>query len=132
MPDEDEVLQAFCSMREVLLDGGVLVLTQGTTDKQWREKPRVVVMGESADYTRVLVIDYLGQGAIYHILDIDHSQPLAKQETWSVEYPRMWLWDDYQRLLASAGFTSVDAYGSYAAEPYDKETSGRLIVVATR
>lgn len=38
--DEANVLLAFGSMRGVLRDGGILVLIHGTTDRQWREKPR--------------------------------------------------------------------------------------------
>ncbi len=132
MPSEDEVLRAFRSMRSVLREGGILVLTQGTTDKQWREKPRVVVMEESRDYTRLLVIDYLEQGARYNILDIDHSRSPATQEVWSVEYPRMYLRDDYARLLPAAGFGEVSFCGSYLGGPYDPETSDRLIIIAGR
>jgi glycine/sarcosine N-methyltransferase len=41
MPNESETLRAFRSMRDVLRDGGILVLTQGTTDKQWAGQAQV-------------------------------------------------------------------------------------------
>jgi hypothetical protein len=53
-------------------------------------------------------------------------------EVWSVEYPRIYLRDDYERLLQAAGFEAVTFYGSNGFAAYDRETSRRLIVVARR
>ena len=43
MPDDIQVQRAFQSRRAVLREGGILVLTQGTTDKQWADKPRFIL-----------------------------------------------------------------------------------------
>ena len=51
---------------------------------------------------------------------------------WTADFPRMYLQDDHQRLLAQAGFRAVSFYGSYDLAPYDKGTSRRLIVVAEK
>jgi SAM-dependent methyltransferase len=130
MPDEGETLRAFRSMRAVLRRGGILVLTQGTTDRQWREKPRFILAVNEREYSRLFVIDYLGQGARYNVLDIVHGEQDAGLEVWSVEYPRMLLRDDQERLLGAAGFQRIQFYGSYRFEPYDKESSRLLIAVA--
>lgn len=53
-------------------------------------------------------------------------------KVWSVEYPHMYLRDDYERLLNAAGFDAIAFYGGYAFEPYDKDASGRLIIVARK
>lgn len=132
MPDEAQVLCAFQSMHGVLRQGGILVLTQGTSDKQWREKPRFIPAINEPDFTRLFVIDYVGEGARYHILDIYHSDEVRDLRVWSVEYPRIYLRDDQERLLKAAGFASVTCYGSYRFDPYDIETSQRLIVVALK
>lgn len=132
MPSEAEALRAFESMRSVLRDGGILVLTQGTTDKQWQEKPRFILAVNERDFTRLFVIDYLGEGARYNILDIHHAEAKRDFEVWSVEYSRVYLRDDQERLLKASGFEAVDFYGSYAREPYDKEASNRLITVAQK
>ena len=132
MPDEEQVRCAFQSMRGVLRKGGILVLTQGTSDRQWREKPRFIPVVNEPDFTRLFVIDYAGQGATYHILDIYHSDEARDFKVWSIEYPRMYLRDDYERLLKAAGFATVTCYGSYRLDLYDTETSQRLIVVAQR
>ena len=130
MPDEENVVRAFKSMRSVLREGGILVLTQGTSDKQWRAQPRFLPAVNTPDFTRLFVIDYLERGARYNILDIYHSEERNELQAWSVEYPQMLLRDDYERLLKTAGFQSIDFYGSYQMELYDKKTSDRLIVVA--
>ena len=78
------------------------------------------------------MIDYLGQGARYHILDIHHSDEVRDFKVWSITYPRMYLRDDHERLLKAAGFSTVTCYGSYRFDPYDTETSQRLIVVAQK
>jgi hypothetical protein len=119
-------------MRKVLRAvraGGLLVMTQGTTDRQWREKPRFMLAGTSEDVSRVVVIDYLNGGARYNVLDIEHGKRRGLH-VWSVEYPCIFLSDDYRDLLNEAGFREIVMYGGYGFEPYDKEGSDRLIIVA--
>jgi glycine/sarcosine N-methyltransferase len=131
-PDEPEVLRAFKSMHAILRDEGILVLTQGTTDKQWKEKPRFILAVNDPHWTRLFVIDYLGRGARYNILDITRDEADGGLEFWSVDYPQMLLKDDHGRLLTVAGFTRVASYETYDFEPYDRGTSNRLIVVAQK
>lgn len=119
MPNDAEVLRAFRSMREVLRDGGILVLTQGTTDKQWKEKPRFIPVGNTRDFSRLFVIDYFDRGARYNVLDIFHSEDTRYFKVWSTDL-QILLQDDQERLLKASGFEAVDFYGSYRFEPYDK------------
>jgi SAM-dependent methyltransferase len=132
MPDDTEVRRAFQSMRAVLRDRGVLVLTQGTTDKQWADKPRFILAIDSLEFTRLFVIDYMGQGARYNVLDIERGEQDPGLKVWSVEYPQILLKDDQQRLLQEAGFGSAVFYGSFRFQPYDKQASDRLIAVAEK
>lgn len=132
MSDEEQMLKALGSIRDVLVDRGILVLTQGTTDRQWREKPRFILASDAEDMTRLFVIDYHGQGARYNILDVEHGQDRGRLQTHCVDYARVWLRDDYARLLPAAGLRSVAFYGDYGFEPYSKESSRRLIAVAEK
>jgi glycine/sarcosine N-methyltransferase len=132
MPNENEVLRAFKSMREVLREGGMLVLTQGTTDKQWAEKPRFILAVNTKEFSRLFVMDYFDQGARYNILDIFHGEQARDFKVWPVDYPQMLLKDDQERLLKASGFEAVDFYGTYRFDPYDKEASDRLIAVARK
>ncbi len=130
MPDPAEILRAFESMRGVLGKGGLLVLSQGTTDKQWAEKPRFILVEDAADFTRLFVVDYFDRGARYNVMDIFHDGGEGRLESWGVDYPHMVFRDGQEALLESAGFHGVEFYGSYAFEPYSKETSDHLITVA--
>ena len=132
MDGDEQVLLALRSMRSVLRQGGILVLTQGTTDRQWAEKPRFILAANTSDFSRLFVIDYLGTGARYNILDIYHGADRHGLEVWSIEYPHILLLDDQRRLLRAAGFVSVEFYGSYRFEPYHKGESRRLIAVAKK
>ena len=132
MPSPDEALKAFVSMHSVLRPGGILVLTQGTTDRQWREKPRFLLAVNESEFTRLFVIDYEGKGARYNILDIHHSDRQSGLESFSVEYPNILLQEEQEHLLHKAGFETVLSYGNYQFDLYSKETSRRLILVAVR
>lgn len=130
MPDDTAAVRAFESMRAVLRDGGILILTQGTTDRQWDEKPRFILALNTRDLSRLFVIDYIGQGARYNIVDIFHGEQANEMKVWSVDYPRIHLRDDQERLLQAAGFQGIQFYGTYQFDPYDKAISRRLITVA--
>lgn len=133
MPDETEAVRAFASMRDVLREGGLLVLTQGTTDRQWAEKPRFILAADEPGYTRLFVLDYLENGGSrYNILDVLRDGEKPRLAVWSATYARMYLRDDQEKLLRAAGFSRIDFYGSYAFEPYDKTTSNHLITVAVK
>ena len=132
MPNEKEALTAFKSIYNILSDGGILILTQGTSDKQWRQKPRFIPALNTRNRSRLFVIDYKGNGATYHILDFIHTDETKDFKIWSVEYPYMLLKDDYQELLQKSGFNAIDFYGSYQFDPYLKESSDILIVIAKK
>jgi ubiquinone/menaquinone biosynthesis C-methylase UbiE len=130
MSDKKEVIKAFLSMRRVLRDNGLLVLTQGTTDKQWKLKPRFIMASSKKEFSRLFVIDYLERGARYNVLDIWHSKPKPDMKVWGVDYDQILLKDDYAKLLQLAGFRKIRFYGSYKYEPYSKKESDMLIAVA--
>jgi glycine/sarcosine N-methyltransferase len=132
MPDEANVLEAFRSMHGVLNKGGLLILTQGTTDKQWREKPRFIPAVNTPEFSRIFAIDYFEKGARYHILDIFHSAKKHDFKTWSIDFPHILLRDDFERLLKAAGFSRLNFWGNFTGEPYKKTTSDHLIIIARK
>jgi glycine/sarcosine N-methyltransferase len=131
MPDEAGFLQAVRSMRAVLRDGGILVLTAGVTDKQWTQRPRFILAANTRDFSRLYAIDYLERTARYNVLDIFHGEQKRGFEVWSAELTAF-LREGQQRLLERAGFRPVEFYGSFDFAPYDEATSDRLIAVAHR
>jgi len=90
MPTEGELVSALRSMHRVLREGGVLVLTQGTTHRQLRERPRFVLERNDERATRLFVIDYLGErGVRYNIVDITRAPDGGGMEAWSRVRPRL-------------------------------------------
>lgn len=130
MPSERKVLKAFNSMAGVLSEKGLLILTQGTSDKQWKERPRFILAVNRQDFSRVFAIDYVGAGARYHVLDISQRKQSQGLDVWTVDYPRIYLRDDYERFLKASGFDDIEFYGTYGFDAYDRDASERLIVVA--
>lgn len=130
--DDEEMLGALRNMRGVLRQGGLLILTQGMTDKMWRERPRFILDVDTPEVSRLFVIDYLDHGARFNILDIFHAAEESRLKVWSMEHQRVLLGADYERLLRDAGFSDVRLFGAYDFEPYDAAQSDRLIVVATK
>lgn len=130
MPNDDEVLHAFRSMHEVLKENGILVLTSGTSDYQWNKKPRFIPAVNTKDFSRLFVIDYFSEGARYNIIDLFHSKEKSDFKVWSIDYARMLLRDDHERLLSASGFKKIEFYRNYKFDPYDKEKNGLLIAIA--
>jgi len=132
MHNEDTLLKALRSMFAVLRTDGILILTQGTTDKQWNNKPRFIPAINNENFSRLFVIDYIGQGARYHVLDLFHSPQNRDFKVWSIDYQWMILSEDYKKYLKESGFKTVTLFGTYRFDPYDPETSDKLIVVAQK
>lgn len=132
MPDEAQVVCALGSMRDVLNEGGILVLTQGTTDKQWTAKPRFILAVNRRAFSRLFVIDYGDSGARYNVLDIFHGDERYDFAVWTAHYHIMLLRDDQESLLKRAGFSRIDFYGTYRFDPYDKASSNILISIAIK
>jgi glycine/sarcosine N-methyltransferase len=132
MQNETEVLNAFGSMYQVLNEGGILVMTQGTTDKQMKDKPRFLPMVNNPDFSRISVIDYFKKGARYNILDIFHDKDNFDFKIWSIDYKQILLKDDFDKLLKTTGFKKIDFYADFNLEPYDKKSSNRLITIAKK
>ena len=130
--DEEEILRALRSMNRVLRDKGIIVLSQGTTDKQWQARPRFVPVVSRRDFSRIIAIDYLERGARYNILDLFHSKDRQELLVWSKEYPVVLLKDDYEALIENAGFGEIDFYGDHTFSAYDKTGSDMLLIVAKK
>jgi glycine/sarcosine N-methyltransferase len=130
--DERQIMRALRSMNGVLRDRGILVLSQGTTDKQWRTRPRFIPVVNRPGFSRVIAVDYLPQGARYNVLDLFQGTDRQEFVVWSREYPVMLLKDDYDTLLKAAGFRDLRFYGDYEFGDYDKTGSDILLITANK
>ena len=130
--DDDDALRALRSMYEVLGDEGILVLDQGITDKWQSELSRFQLSRDTPEATRIYVSDVIGERDVkYSILDVVRNRDGSQIHVWTTD-GHILLRDDQERLLTEAGFSSVDFYGTYDFQPYDKRESNRLIAVARK
>jgi len=132
LPDMVALQCAFGSMRGRLRDGGLLILTTGITDRMWREKPRFTPEVNLGDFTRVSVIDYLEYGVRLKLIDLCHDGSGTPTAVWSIRYDSVFLKDDIETALQTAGFRSHRFYADFEFHPYDSETSNMLIAVAVK
>lgn len=124
---EEDLITALTSMKNRLNKQGVLVLTQGTTHYNLTLPPIEVVVNRE-DFSRIFVKEQEDTFQRIHVLDLYHSEKRLETNQYEIVY-RILLDEDYQRLLAKAGFGDVQLYGDYQRNPYD-HSSRRLIVVA--
>jgi SAM-dependent methyltransferase len=129
--EEAGASQALSSMRAVLRDGGVLIFDQGQTDAMMKDPPRFVPAANSRDFSRLMAMEYAGAVMTVHILDFEHTEYRCEFE-YSAVRMRVRLHDEWATLLDGAGFKNVEFYGDWAATPYDKNRSARLIAVAQK
>lgn len=127
--EESDITQALKSMRAVLSPSGILVLSQGLTDKQFNAQRRFSLVNDSHKHTRMMVVDYLDTHWLVHVLDCFRSDPDTDFQVHSFQY-RTLLEDDYRGLLKQTGFTRVEIYGGYDLAAYDKKKSNMMIIVA--
>ncbi len=130
MPTRDEVLAALKSMHHVIRPSGVLVLSQGISDRLLREQPKFILEANTPEFSRIMALEYLVHRVRISVLDVFHTREQGDLKVAAFEYLCL-LAEDYEQLLLQAGFKNTDYYGSWALEPYDRDTSPQLIVVAT-
>jgi glycine/sarcosine N-methyltransferase len=128
---EDDVRVALISMRDVLAPSGILVLSQGMTDRQWHNKERFFPIVNTPDHTRIMVVDYHEAEWEVHVLDSFRGEERSGFHVNSFRYLKL-LEDDYLRLLQEASFRKVAVYGGFDRRPYDKKEAGTLVIVASR
>lgn len=131
MHTDEDLIIALTSMYQRLNNGGILVLTQGTTHVTVQDKYRFDLVVNNKDFTRVYARDISKEFQTINILDIFHSENKSEMKKHSINI-RILLDDDYKQLLAEAGFSKINIYGDYDMNPYDKMKSMKLIVVAEK
>jgi len=131
LPHERDVALALSSMGRVLRRGGMLVLSQGITDKLLLQQPRFIPEINSPELSRVFAIDYLDGRVRINVLDLVHEAERQELMVDSFEYLVLRP-GQYERLLEAAGFSDLHMYAGLTQAPYDSETSDQLVIVAKK
>lgn len=124
---DEYLVTALISMKKRIREGGILVLSSGTTHATLQYPPIEVVVNRQ-DFSRVFVKEYDEQFQTIHIVDLFHDEHHVESNQYDIKY-RLLLDEDYKRLLEEAGYKKINIYGDYSQNPYDKN-SMKLIVVA--
>lgn len=128
--DDTEVVKALRSMRTVLQDGGIIVLDQGQTDFSMVEPPRFATVVNNQSLTRFFVMDYSDEVMTVNIFDFVHTEHETCDYSSTVKL-KIRLRDQWSKLLQQAGFTTIQFFGDWKANAYNKNESRRLIMVAS-
>ncbi len=128
---DEESLQALCSMKSVLRDGGVLIFDQGQTDASMEDPPKFDLIANNRDWTRFFVLEYSGNVMTVNIFDFIHAEATSDFKHSKV-YVRIRLEDSWTQLLREVGFSNVEFFEDWRCSPYNKTTSPRLIAVVTK
>ena len=128
---DEKALQALSSMRSVLRDGGVLVFDQGQTDASMANPPKYELVVNNRDWTRFFALEYSADIMTVNVFDFLHTEDTSDYKHFKV-LVRIRLQDSWARLLQEAGFNRFEFFEDWKCSPYNKTTSRRLIVVATK
>lgn len=135
--DDDKALDAnLAGMSHALRPGGVLLLHNLNYDKRWVERPRFFKLDSGIlDGQEVLIwrmADYGETALTFHTALFQRD----KQGQWGVEInstPQLPLFRaDLETRLGQHGFENVIAYGNLKGDPFDAQSSGDLVLVATK
>jgi len=78
-----------------------------------------------------MVVDYYETEWEVNVMDMIHTPDQCDFKTSRFRYHTM-LYDDYEKSLKEARFTELNILGGPHFEPYDKNTSDQLIVIAKK
>jgi len=128
---DDDLVMALKSMRSRLNDGGILVLTSGTTPYTLAKTPPIEVVVNKEDFSRVFVKESKDGFLTIHILDLFHSAKRTESNQYDI-VNKILLDSDYKRLLEHAGYSCIHIYGDYQSGEYESVSSRRIIVVGEK
>jgi glycine/sarcosine N-methyltransferase len=132
---EEELLNALKDMAEVLVPGGVLFVQNLNYGRVWRRRERFLPLesfrqGEE-EWLFLRFLDFHERTLTFNMVVLHERDHLWSYTADSTELRPIFA-DDLQRLLDLAGFVSIGQYGDYILQPYERSSSGDLIVVAQR
>ncbi len=130
LPNRREVLRALRSMRAVIEPGGILILSQGMSDKLYRLQSRRVRVYDDESGTRDMLIDYGKRCWKVRVVDTRKKPGGPATSAYEFRYLRLLL-EDHLRLLGQAGFTAVEAFDGFSGRRYSKRESASLLLACS-
>lgn len=125
-----DVIRALESVKSVLNKKGIIIFDQGQTDFTMKNPPTFAPEVNNRDLSRLYTMNYTKELMVVNVFDFIHKADEGLYDfKHSVFNIRIRLYNNWLDILSQVGL-EADFYGSWNFEPYDKEESTRLIVVA--
>lgn len=129
---EVDVIKALKSMKSVLNRDGIIILDQGQTDLTMKNPPAFFPEVNDKELSRLYTMNYNKDIMVVSVFDFIHKEDEGLYDFKHSEFNiRIRLYSDWVDILSQAGL-EADFYGSWSFEPYEKEKSKRLILVARK
>ncbi len=132
MLTDDDVVRALESMYDRLNEHGILVISNGITDKLLDAKPKFIPARVNKADAFYFVCEYQGEETlVFNIVYIKKTDESFDHKFTFVTYNAMRR-SVLERCFAKTKYKNVSFYGDYDYSPYSREGSNKLIVVAEK
>ncbi len=132
---QEALVQALRKIRERLSAGGVVILHNLNYDLRLKNKPRFFAANGSADTLVWRFADYGPEFITFHTALFERN-PGEKTPSWSVEVnstlQRPLRTQALDEALRGVGLGKIEHFGGLDGSPFNPETSGDLVIVASR
>ncbi len=132
---EEALLSALRDMGDALVPGGLLFVQNLNYDRVWPKRERFLPLESYRDgeeeWLFLRFVDFHERTLTFNMVVLNKQGHGWSYTADSTEL-RPIFEDDLRRLLSRAGFVHTGWYGDYALVPYERDSSGDLIVVARR
>jgi glycine/sarcosine N-methyltransferase len=132
---EEALHAALADMAEVLVPGGVLLLQSLNYDRVWPQRERFLPLesfsqGEE-EWLFLRFVDFHERTLTFNMITLHRQNGVWDRRVGSTELRPIFK-GDLEGSLHRADFVETEWYGDYGLTPYERDTSGDLIVVAKR
>lgn len=132
MLTDRDAIAALRSMYNRLNKGGILVISNGITDRLLSKKPKFLPARAHKDMAFYFFFEYPDKKSIiYNILQVKKTNKGFVHATDMMEYNAMGQ-VAMQRYFSRTRFKKVSYFGNYDFSKYSKKSSPRMIVVAQK
>ncbi len=132
---EEALLVTLTDMADVLVPGRVLFVQNLNYDRVWTSRERFLPVESfrqgDDEWLFLRFVDFHERTSTFNMVVLHKQDHLWSYTADSTELRPIFK-DDLQRLLDRTGFVATGLYGDYTLHPYERHSSGDLIVVAKR
>ncbi len=132
---EGELRSALADIGEVLVSGGSLIIQNLNYDRVWPRRQRFMPLETHRDgdeeWLFFRFVDFHQETLTFNMVVLHGRDGKWNYRAEATDLRPIFT-DDLRRLLQEAGFASMEFFGDYDHNPYDKQESSDLIVVARR